>query len=83
MFQLISLAIALGIGFAAGYGVREAKSRRRRVRGRKEDLRRQEQKRYDSDSKPSRGTKFQSLSADEKKEIESSATVIPAVDVAS
>jgi hypothetical protein len=50
MFQLISLLIALGIGFACGYGVRELKSRRRRVTALKEYLRKEEQKRYD-DSK--------------------------------
>ena len=50
MFQLIPLIIALGIGFACGYGVRELKSRRRRDAARKEYLRKQEQKRYnDSD----------------------------------
>jgi hypothetical protein len=47
MFQLISLIIALGIGFACGYGVRELKSRRWRAAARKEYLRKQEQKRYD------------------------------------
>ena len=46
MFQLISLIIALGIGFACGYGVRELKSRRRRVSALKEYLRKQELKRY-------------------------------------
>ena len=30
MFQIISIMIALGIGFACGFGVRELKSRRRR-----------------------------------------------------
>jgi hypothetical protein len=49
MFQLISLIIALGIGFACGYGVRELKSRRHRAVARKEYLRKQENKRY-SDS---------------------------------
>ena len=47
MFQLISLIIALGIGFACGYGVRELKSRRHRAAARKEYLRKQERKRYD------------------------------------
>jgi hypothetical protein len=46
MFQLISLIIALGIGFACGYGVRELKSRRRRAAARKEYLRKKELKRY-------------------------------------
>jgi hypothetical protein len=44
---LILLLIALVIGFACGYGVRELKSRRRRAAARKEYLRKQEQKRYD------------------------------------
>ena len=46
MYELISLIIALGVGFACGYGVRELKSRRRRVVARKEYLRKQESKRY-------------------------------------
>ena len=46
MFQLISLIIALGIGFACGYDVRGLKSRRRRAAARKEYLRKQELKRY-------------------------------------
>ena len=46
MFQLIPLIIALGFGFACGYGVRELKSRRRRAAARKEFLRKQENKRY-------------------------------------
>jgi hypothetical protein len=46
MFELISLTIALGIGFACGYGVRELKSQRRRAAAREEHFRRQEQKRY-------------------------------------
>jgi hypothetical protein len=37
--DLILLLIALGIGFACGYRVRELKSRRRRATARKEDLR--------------------------------------------
>jgi hypothetical protein len=44
--DLILLLIALGIGFACGYRVRELKSRRRRGIARKEDLRKQEQKSY-------------------------------------
>jgi hypothetical protein len=52
MFQLISLIIALGIGFACGYGVRELKSRRRRASARKEYLRKQEQKRYGDSTAP-------------------------------
>jgi len=48
MLQLIPLLIALGIGFACGYGVRELTSRSRRAAERKKYLRRQEQKRYDS-----------------------------------
>ena len=51
MFQLNPLIIALGIGFACGYGVRELISRRRRAAAREKFLRRQEvkreQKRYD------------------------------------
>jgi len=46
MFELISLTIAIGIGFACGYGVRELKSQRRRAAAREEHFRRQEQKRY-------------------------------------
>jgi hypothetical protein len=49
MFQLISIVTALCIGFACGYGVRELISRRRRASAREEYLKRQEQKRYDSD----------------------------------
>src|SRR5262245_24321673 len=47
MFELISLTIALGIGFACGYSVRELKSQRRRAAAREEHFRRQEQRRYD------------------------------------
>ena len=47
VFQLISVFIALAIGFAGGYGVRELKSRRRRAIARQEYLRRQQQKLYD------------------------------------
>jgi hypothetical protein len=51
MFQLNPLIIALGIGFACGYGVRELISRRRRAAAREKFLRKQEvkreQKRYD------------------------------------
>jgi hypothetical protein len=48
VLQLISLFIALAIGFVGGYGVRELKSRRRRTMVREEYLRRQQQKIYDS-----------------------------------
>jgi hypothetical protein len=48
VLQQISLLIALAIGFAGGYGVRELKSRRRRAMVREEYLRRQQQKIYDS-----------------------------------
>jgi len=51
MFQIISSVIALGIGFACGYGVRELKSRRRRAVAREEFLQRREQKRFDEMSK--------------------------------
>ena len=47
MLELISLVIALAIGFAGGYGVRELKSRRRRAIEREEYFRRQQQKIYD------------------------------------
>ena len=47
MFELISLTIAFGIGFAGGYGVRELKSQRRRAAAREEHFIRQEQKRFD------------------------------------
>jgi hypothetical protein len=55
--MFISIAIALGIGFACGYVVRELISRRRRGTAREEFFRRQEkkrvQKRYDeSNSEP-------------------------------
>jgi flagellar biogenesis protein FliO len=48
VLQLISLFIALAIGFAGGYGVRELKSRRNRAIAREEYLRRQQQKICDS-----------------------------------
>ena len=49
----LSLAIALGIGFACGYVVRELISRRRRATAREEFFKRREQKRYDeSNSEP-------------------------------
>jgi hypothetical protein len=47
MFELISLTIALGIGFACGYGVRELKSQRRRAAARQQHFIIQELKRYD------------------------------------
>jgi len=47
---MLTLAIGLGIGFAAGYLVREMLSRRRRAAAREEWLRRQEQKRYNEAS---------------------------------
>src|SRR5262245_64955642 len=47
MFELISITVALGVGFACGYGVRELKSQRRRAATREAHLRKQEQKRYD------------------------------------
>jgi hypothetical protein len=56
MFELISLTIALGIGFACGYGVRELKSQRRRAAAREEHFRRQEQKRYGSPAPGLSGT---------------------------
>ena len=40
MFQYIVPVIALGIGFAAGYGIREWKSRRRRAIAQREYFRR-------------------------------------------
>jgi len=52
MFQIISIMIALGIGFACGYGVRELKSRRRRAVAREIYSRMQEQKRADSIGEP-------------------------------
>jgi hypothetical protein len=57
MFQLISLIIPLGIGFACGYGLRELISRRRRAAAREAYFRKQkekqEQKRYEyPDSEP-------------------------------
>jgi hypothetical protein len=48
--DLISLLIALGIGFACGYGVRELKSRRRRASARGKYLRRKEEQKRDDDS---------------------------------
>jgi hypothetical protein len=48
VLQLIALFIALAIGFAGGYGVRELKSRRNRAIAREEYLRKQQQKIYDS-----------------------------------
>jgi hypothetical protein len=51
VFQIISMImIALGIGFACGYGVRELKSRRRRTTARKERLKRQANKHYNDSS---------------------------------
>ena len=47
---MLTLAIGLGIGFGAGYAMREMLSRRRRAVAREEWLRRQEQKRYDEAS---------------------------------
>ena len=48
VFQLALLTIALAIGFSGGYGVRELKSRRRRVIAREEFFRRREQRIYNS-----------------------------------
>ena len=48
VLQLISLVIALAIGFAGGYGLRELKSRHRRAIAREEHFRRQQQKIYNS-----------------------------------
>jgi hypothetical protein len=45
---LLSLILALIIGFVGGYGVRELISRRRRAAAREEHFRRQQQKLYDS-----------------------------------
>ena len=47
MLELISPIIALAIGFACGYGVREMKSRRNRAMAREEYFKRQQQKIYD------------------------------------
>jgi hypothetical protein len=47
MLKLTLLIIALAIGFACGYGVREMKSRRNRAMAQEEYLRRQQQKIYD------------------------------------
>ena len=57
MFHLVSLVIALGIGFACGYGLRELKSRRRRARALQRHFEILEQKRYD-ESIPERNESF-------------------------
>ena len=46
MFELTLVTIALAVGFAGGYGVREFKSRRRRAAAREEFFRRREKQRY-------------------------------------
>ena len=50
MFAIIALLLALTMGFAAGYAVRDLKSRRRRASVRAEYLRRQNEKHYEFDS---------------------------------
>ena len=39
MFKLVLFLVSLGVSFAAGYGIREMKSRRRRAVAREEYLR--------------------------------------------
>jgi hypothetical protein len=50
MFEMITLLLALTVGFAAGYAVRDLKSRRRRASVRAEYVRTQDQKHYKFDS---------------------------------
>jgi hypothetical protein len=47
MFQIVLLLVAVGVSFAAGYAVRDQKSRRRRAIARAQYLRKQEQELYD------------------------------------
>jgi hypothetical protein len=50
MLGIITPLLALAIGFAAGYVVRDLKSRRRRAAARAEHFRKQNEKHYELDS---------------------------------